>query len=96
MTVLMLQPHECAAALMDVELTSPGYTKRSLGVLYALCLASIPHDDEAAWKRINEKVRDRRDVRFLDEVKKIGWSTYQTVCAGDWRQREAALSEVER
>jgi hypothetical protein len=69
---------EIVTRLMLAELSRPGATKRSLGAIYALALGYLGTDD-LTYRRLNDAIRDARDIRFLDHVKRIGWEIWEAM-----------------
>lgn len=70
-----------ALGMLAVELGSGHATQRSIGVLYALLIATLDMEPDT-WSPVNAAIMtalDLPDVRSFDRLKRVGWSIHDSM-----------------
>ena len=75
---LAAQKRSHALGMLAVELGSGYATQRSIGVLYALLIATLDMEPDT-WRPINDAIMaalDLTDLKSFDRLKRVGWNIH--------------------
>ena len=79
-----------AEAILNAHLRDPSSTVASVGVCYALCIATHPQFGPAEWVRIHGAIRARFNpkddaawLKLRNRINGAGWRLVEAVIQGD-------------